>query len=95
MQAKELETLHHIPLHPREQRTETCFSSFVEGSLSVFCKVTMFEGAMLFEHVVACESDMAQFARDRRRSDGLARLVMPSKLCNAAGVVVPRQTLRS
>ena len=41
-QPKELEALDHVPLDPGQQRTDSCFSGFVEGALSVFSQTFMF-----------------------------------------------------
>ncbi len=75
MQTKELETLHHAPLDPRQQRTKTCFPGFEKSAFSVFRHAAMFVSAVPFEHVVARKPHMTQLTSDRCRSDGLARLV--------------------
>ena len=42
VQPKELEALDHVPLDPRQQPTDSRFSGFVEGALSIFSQTFMF-----------------------------------------------------
>jgi hypothetical protein len=53
MQTKELETLHHAPLDPRQQRSETCLSGFIKSPLSIFRQTAMLPITMLLEDVMA------------------------------------------
>ena len=68
-------------------------TGFVDGAFPVFSEAFMYPFTMVTKCVETRKTFVAELADDRCGSNGLAGLLQTSGLCNAAVVIMLRQTL--